>query len=139
MSENEKVIQKIKELRIKAGYNQSFMAQKLRITQSAYGKIEKSRVELTITRLKDISVILGVTIESFFDDANYFNKSMLEKLQKENIGLANSWPEITDKLFIHYIGSENRKYIVTGVGKKTDKHYLIAEQVNPELLERLTN
>lgn len=60
------------------------------------------------------------------------------RLQKEQLKLANTWREITDTLFLQYIGYENGKYIVTGVGKKADKYYLIAEQANQKFLEKLT-
>ena len=60
------------------------------------------------------------------------------QIQSENIELANTWREITDILFLNYIGFESNKYIVTGVGKKIDKYYLVAEQANPDFLEKLT-
>ena len=59
------------------------------------------------------------------------------KLQKENIRLAKKWREITDRIFLTYIGFENGKYIVVGVGEKNNRNYLIAAQVNDDLLNDL--
>jgi len=58
-------------------------------------------------------------------------------LQRENLQQALKWREATDKLFQHYLGCREGKYIVTGVGEDSDRKYLIAERVNPALLDRL--
>ena len=48
----------IKKIRIKKGFSQQTMANKMNIVVSAYGKIERGQTKLTIERLKQIAQIL---------------------------------------------------------------------------------
>ena len=59
------------------------------------------------------------------------------RLQKENLQQARRWREITDKIFGHYIGHEEGKYIVKGVGEDGDRKYLIAERAGQALYDEL--
>jgi len=58
-------------------------------------------------------------------------------LQKEHLEEALRWREVTDRLLQHYVGCEEGKYVVTGVGRDGYRKYLIAERVDSALLERL--
>lgn len=65
-------IKRFRELR---GFTQDFMADKLNLTQSAYGKIEKETVKLTIERLQKIAEILEVDLANLINakNQNIFN------------------------------------------------------------------
>ena len=52
---------KIRILRRLKGHSQEYMAEKLGITQGAYGKIERGESDITLTRLGEIAAILNVT------------------------------------------------------------------------------
>jgi predicted GNAT superfamily acetyltransferase len=58
-------------------------------------------------------------------------------LQRHAVDRAQRWRETTDALFAHYIGIEEDKYAVTGVGADGERRFLIAEQVNDALWTRL--
>ncbi len=58
-------------------------------------------------------------------------------LQKRDLQEALRWREATDRLFQHYLGCEEGKYVVTGAGQDGPRKYLIAERVDSALLERL--
>ncbi|MCB9203124.1 MAG: helix-turn-helix transcriptional regulator [Flavobacteriales bacterium] len=60
-------VRKYRELR---GYSQEYMAEKMDITQSAYGKIEKENVKITIDRLQRISEILEVDLGNLINSKN---------------------------------------------------------------------
>lgn len=50
---------KIKELRKARGFSQSFMADKLNISQKAYSKIECRETQLTFDRITEIARVMG--------------------------------------------------------------------------------
>ena len=58
-------------------------------------------------------------------------------LQRKHLEEALRWREVTDRLLQHYVGCEEGKYVVTGVGRDGDRRYLIADRVDSALLERL--
>lgn len=58
-------------------------------------------------------------------------------LQQLDIELAHTWRSVTDRIFTTYIGINPGQYAVTGVGADGDRRYLLAEQVNDALWERL--
>lgn len=51
---------RIRELRIKAGYTQMELAERLGVSQAAYSRLEKGEVELSITKLMELCAIYGV-------------------------------------------------------------------------------
>lgn len=51
---------RIRELRIKAGYTQIELAERLGVSQAAYSRLEKGEVELSITKLMELCAIYGV-------------------------------------------------------------------------------
>lgn len=58
-------------------------------------------------------------------------------LQQLDLGAAQRWRAITDRLLARYIGSASGQYAVTGVGADGDRRYLLAERVEEGLWERL--
>ena len=60
------------------------------------------------------------------------------RLQAEDRNLAIKWRDTTDRLFEHYLGPADGKYIITGVGKDAAKNYLVADMVNRELIDHLS-
>ena len=62
------------------------------------------------------------------------NWTLLQQLDLES---AQRWRAVTDQLFGNYIGIRAGQYVVTGVGADGDRRYLLAEQVDDALWERL--
>ena len=65
-------IRKLRELR---NYTQAFMAEKLELSVSGYGKIERDETDVSLNRLKEISKILETDYRNIlnFDDKQVFN------------------------------------------------------------------
>lgn len=63
-------IKKIRELR---NFTQDYMAQKLSMSQSGYGKIERDETEVSYQRLQQIAEILSVSVE----DITSFNERVV--------------------------------------------------------------
>jgi transcriptional regulator with XRE-family HTH domain len=57
---------RIKKLREERGIKQEFMADKLEITQSFYGRLEKDDNRLTVPKLRKIAEALNVSISVIF-------------------------------------------------------------------------
>mgnify|MGYP006883575816 CR=1 FL=1 len=47
------------------------------------------------------------------------------------------WREATDRLFHHYLGGREGRYVITGAATDGEQRFLIARRVEPELLESL--
>lgn len=58
-------------------------------------------------------------------------------LQKSDLRQAQRWREISDLLFVHYLGHDSGRYSITGAGVDGERRYLIGEQVTDALLESL--
>jgi transcriptional regulator with XRE-family HTH domain len=65
-------INKIRMLREGIGYSQDYVAKKMNITQQAYSKIEKNPNNATLERLKQLSEVLGVKINSIVGDDDMY-------------------------------------------------------------------
>jgi transcriptional regulator with XRE-family HTH domain len=67
----------IKKLRELKNYTQAYMAEKLNLSVSGYGKIERDETEVTINRLKEIARILEVDEQTVlgFNENIVFNMS----------------------------------------------------------------
>lgn len=65
-------INKIRMLREGIGYSQDYVAKKLNITQQAYSKIEKNPDNATLERLKQLSEVLGVKVNSIVGDDDMY-------------------------------------------------------------------
>ncbi|MBI3958915.1 MAG: hypothetical protein HY328_08905, partial [Chloroflexi bacterium] len=56
-------------------------------------------------------------------------------LQRSDLPQAQRWREMTDQLFVYYLGSEVGRYIITGAGVDGERRYLLGERVDERLLE----
>jgi len=56
------ILKTVKNKRLKLGYSQMFVAEKLQITQNVYSKIEADKIKLTVCRLSMICDILDIDI-----------------------------------------------------------------------------
>ncbi len=61
------IVSKIKEKRKLQGLSHENMANELKISPSAYNKIERQETKLTVERLLQIQQILDVSLTEFFD------------------------------------------------------------------------
>ncbi|MCB0144485.1 MAG: hypothetical protein KDE50_31670, partial [Caldilineaceae bacterium] len=59
-------------------------------------------------------------------------------LQRTNLDQTLAWRAATDALFAQYIGCRAGQYVVTGVGVDADRRFLIAEQADDSLWEKLS-
>jgi transcriptional regulator with XRE-family HTH domain len=59
---------RIRKLRQAQDFSQEFMAMQMRITMSAYSKIERGKTELTLHRLSQIAEVLKIDITEFFKE-----------------------------------------------------------------------
>lgn len=57
-----KILATIKKRRVRLGYTQLFVAEKLQITQNVYSKIESNKIKLTVCRLSMICDTLEIDI-----------------------------------------------------------------------------
>lgn len=55
-------------------------------------------------------------------------------LQRADLALAQRWRETTDRLFLHYLGKEPGRYIVTDAAADGPRRYLLARRVDEEVL-----
>lgn len=83
----ENIGMKIRKLRELRNYTQEYMALNLNITQTAYCKVEKEESHLTISRLKEISVILEVDLLQIltFDESFFFSNISSSKRTEKRI------------------------------------------------------
>ena len=58
-------------------------------------------------------------------------------LQQQDLDAALAWRRVTDEILQHYIGIDQGKYAITGVGIAEDRRFLLAERVSPALWQRL--
>ena len=65
-------INKVRMLREGIGYSQEYVANKLEISQQAYSKLEKNPDSATLERLKQLSEVLGVSINSIVGEEDMF-------------------------------------------------------------------
>lgn len=59
---------KLKELRVKAGFNQSVIAEYLRVDQSLVSKIEKGEREASTDILKKLAELFGCRVSAIIND-----------------------------------------------------------------------
>lgn len=60
----------IRKLRQLKNYTQSYVADRLKMSSSGYGKLERGDTDISMRRLEEVAIILGVSIEEiiFFDE-----------------------------------------------------------------------
>ncbi|MEA5258764.1 helix-turn-helix transcriptional regulator [Arcicella aquatica] len=84
-----KIGEKIRQARLLKGYSQENMAELLQISTTAFGDIERSKTELTISRAQKIASLLDINVLELFGEEVITPKIMLnsenemEKLQLE--------------------------------------------------------
>ena len=71
---------RIKVLRESLGYNQEYVASQLNITQQALSKIEQNPENATLSRLKDLSLVLGVSLVSLIGEDDTY---ILQNFQQQ--------------------------------------------------------
>lgn len=86
------LLQKIKEIRKKKGFSQKYMAEKLNISISGYGKIELGENVLGIERFLDICRILGV--KSYNQILPVINDKAINEIEKTLINGGSSFENI---------------------------------------------
>lgn len=84
---NNSVGYRIKKVRENKGISQEAMALELDITQSNYGRLEKSDNRLTIPKIQKIAKVLDITISYLFDEksAKIINQHNNENVQAYNV------------------------------------------------------
>lgn len=65
-------INKVRMLREGIGFSQEYVANKLEISQQAYSKLEKNPDSATLERLRQLSEVLGVSINSIVGEEDMF-------------------------------------------------------------------
>lgn len=80
-------IQNIKNLRIEKGISQKDMAEKLGFGHSNYNKIENGLIEITVSKLYEISEILEVSVNSILGNSELDNLKIEIKKKDEMIGV----------------------------------------------------
>lgn len=83
---------KFKKLRELRNFTQSHMAEQLGISQSSYSTIENGEQDITLSRLEEISKLLGMRVEDVitFDEKMVFNIATQNHSQN---GYANSFQQ----------------------------------------------
>jgi len=64
------VAENIRLLRETRGFSQEIVAKKLNVTQQAYSNMEKNPDSMTLSRLKDLSVVLDVNLVTLIGEDN---------------------------------------------------------------------
>lgn len=93
---------KIQKLRIIKGLKQDEMSERLKITQSAYSKMEVGTVDIPFSKLEEIATILEIPIENIIG----FNEHLIFNLtnNKKATGLLiNNQISQNEKLYSDYI------------------------------------
>lgn len=82
-----KVGQKIKKIRELRNFTQEYMADKLAISQTSYGNLEREETEITLKRLLQVAQILEVKIGDLlgFDE----NKMLVGNMTNNTTGVIN--------------------------------------------------
>ena len=62
------LIKQLKFYREKRNFSQDFMAEHIGITQPLYNKIENGSREMTVNTLVKVAEILGISMDSLFDE-----------------------------------------------------------------------
>jgi transcriptional regulator with XRE-family HTH domain len=74
-------INKIRMLREGIGFSQDYVAKKLNITQQAYSKLEKNPDNVILKRLRELSDVLGVSLDSIVgEDETYIQQNFNQRV-----------------------------------------------------------
>lgn len=82
----EHLLSKIKSFRKERGFSQQYMAAKLGIDYSTYGKMERGKISITVQRLLELSQILEVPINAL---CNLSDKNIPEPIQTDVVHKIN--------------------------------------------------
>jgi transcriptional regulator with XRE-family HTH domain len=112
---------KIKKLRELKNYTQQYMAQELDLSISGYGKIERNGTDISISRLQQIAVILGIDIQTIlnFDDRTIFNGSQENEKIELNVQNNSNRNHVLERLIDKY--KEENSYLKELVKELTQK------------------
>jgi transcriptional regulator with XRE-family HTH domain len=93
--DNMKTHEKLRALRTAKGFSQQYVAHKLNLDPANYGRLERGEAKLTVERLEQVLVILGVKLQDFFvADNTEFNK-LESNCQQSNTLLEHLLKEVT--------------------------------------------
>lgn len=83
---------KIRVLREQKGYSQESLAHEIGITQPSYARLEKRDDRISITRLKQIALILNTTVSYLIDEKTQkiINQQNSEGSQAYNVDTINT-------------------------------------------------
>ncbi len=81
MSES-KVLERIRNLRLLKGYTQEYMATRLEMDPSNYGRIERGEAKLTLERFLKICQILDESPSYFLEGSESADNDMIKYLKK---------------------------------------------------------
>lgn len=59
------------------------------------------------------------------------------ELQNRDLEAAQAWRQATDRLFAHYVGWQEGRYLITAAGVDGEGRFLIGERVDEKLLSRI--
>ncbi len=59
-----------------------------------------------------------------------------DSLQRTHLSLAQQWRDMTDEVLAHYLGTAGGPYLITHIGHRDDRVYLVAERIRPDLVAR---
>lgn len=91
---------RIKKLRESRRYSQEYMAEKLKITQAAYSKLESDQTNLSIDRLKEIALLLDIPDSELLNSDNntfHFNENQTANAYAINQTIYNQNLELLEK------------------------------------------
>lgn len=123
------VFEKIRFIRMFKGYSQEQMAEKLEMALNGYAKIEQGKVDINLSRLKQISETLGVELAQLFglNEKNVFN--FIEYFHNTSI-FQNGIYQFSAE---HQQQSNNSTSDQTICKHELEKAYLIIEQKEKEI------
>lgn len=101
-----KIGERIRKVRELKGYKQDFVADRLKMTQANYSKLESEDADMSFSRLEQIAEALEVSVSEIvnFDKNSFFNNSV-----NGNVNSPNSPISINDlKLFEEIILAKDK-------------------------------
>lgn len=114
-----KVGDRIRKIRVSKDYSQENMADELKITTSAYSKIERGMTDANASRLIQIAKVLDVNVADFFSDPSAFKEDTgkygyATREEVENLGrlvsiLAKEIEKLREELQGKNVGEKKRK------------------------------
>lgn len=109
-----KYLEKIKELRKLKGIKQEEMAEKLGVTLSGYGKMERGATSITLDKLLYLLELLGLRANEFFHEEDLYDIgiSMDTELELENseLKLENQKLKNDKEYYKEKLALSNHKY-----------------------------